>query len=469
MQPLRSQRGAILIMTALLIVVLIGVAALAMDIGRLVVLRSQLQNAADAAAIAAAMELDGKDGARERAKAAAREAIHHDKSFARVQDLLGAGGLPDDAFTFYCVIGAQYDVKPSDTTNFGIYCSGTDDGTGKYASVTDPESHYVRIDLDPAKAPGRFDLKLFFLPVLNLISPGTATEAATRAQAVAGRQFLECNYPPIAICDPFEDTGGTFHESMPLGGSVELSQGSSNQWFKGNFAFLEPITGENGAGAVAKYLASADTQGCSPPVVTTKTGAIAGPRSGFNTRFDIYDNPNPFNKPDAPVIWPPAPNVIGYPADTGQVASINDSRFGNGVWDFDAYWAAKHPGLLKPNAWSNANRPKRWEVYKYEIGNPPAVASHIPVGGVPTHTPAAAPVERRVMNVAVLSCGALGLTGGKKTAYINAPDGFAKFFLTQPMPPTSGGPADRLKIYGEYIGWSEQGDSNYHVETQLYE
>ena len=56
---LRRQHGAILVMTALFIVVLIGVAALAMDVGRLVILRSQMQNAADAAALAAAAAAPG--------------------------------------------------------------------------------------------------------------------------------------------------------------------------------------------------------------------------------------------------------------------------------------------------------------------------------------------------------------------------------------------------------------------------
>lgn len=448
-------------MTAIIIVVLIGVAALAMDIGRLVVLRSQLQNAADAAALAAAMELDGADGARERAMTAAREAVRHDKSFAKLQDLLGADSLPDAAFSFYCMIGAKFD-HPQDVAISGGYCQGVAEGTVHVTAGGDPDAHYVRVRLDPELAAGRFSLDLIFLPILNLITPGVATEAAVQAQAVAGRHSLQCNYPPLAICDPFEATGGRFRDNMPEGASVELTQGSSNQWSNGNFAFLEPINGETGAGAVALYLAEAGDQGCATPEVTTKTGSMAGPRSGFNTRFDIYSNPNPFNKPDAPANWPPAQNVIPFPVDSGTLLSVNDSRFGNGVWDFDTYWAANHPAEVPPDAWSNANLPMRWEVYRWEIDN-----NKVPASGVPTHT--AASTERRLFTVAVLSCNALGLTGGKKTATVYEPDGFAKFFLLQPMPEPSAGPDQRLKIYGEFTGWSGLGDSNYHVETQLYE
>ncbi len=51
-----SQRGIYLAVSSLIIVVLIGTGALAIDLGRLFLLRSQMQNAADSAALAAAGE-----------------------------------------------------------------------------------------------------------------------------------------------------------------------------------------------------------------------------------------------------------------------------------------------------------------------------------------------------------------------------------------------------------------------------
>jgi Flp pilus assembly protein TadG len=54
---LRSQRGVTAVMVGLLIVVLLGFAALAIDIGYALVARNELQNAADAAALAAARRL----------------------------------------------------------------------------------------------------------------------------------------------------------------------------------------------------------------------------------------------------------------------------------------------------------------------------------------------------------------------------------------------------------------------------
>lgn len=55
--PVDDERGAVLVFTALVIVVLLGMTALVVDMGRLFVVRAELQNAADSAAVAAASEL----------------------------------------------------------------------------------------------------------------------------------------------------------------------------------------------------------------------------------------------------------------------------------------------------------------------------------------------------------------------------------------------------------------------------
>lgn len=459
MLSLRRQRGAILVMTAVFIVVLIGVAALAMDIGRLVILRSQMQNAADAAALAAAAELDGKDGARARAMAAAREALQHDNSFARVRELLGAGGLPDEAFTFYCVIGAEYDLNPEEVTDFGIYCNGADDGSGRYVAATDPESHYVRVDLDPAKAPGRFSLDLFFLPVLNLLTPGTATEGVARTQAVAGRHSIQCNYPPMVICDPFEGQGKTFREDMPVGASIVLrDQGPGSNWAPGNMGFLTPISGDTGANAVADVLANPGDQGCATRRVGTEPGQMTQLTTrAINTRFDDYDRPgfpvDQWNK------WPPAPNIYEYQDVDSRVAipGLDSARFSQPDWKYDE-WKTAQEAMYGPiiNPPWGITTPLRYDVYNWEIANNRVLAKPNA-----SHTPG--PAERRVFAVAVLSCQALSLKGRMSTL-VNDPDGFAKIFIHRKATAPS-----NAAIYGEYVGWFGVGESNYDVDIQLYE
>jgi Flp pilus assembly protein TadG len=62
------QEGAVAVMVALSLMVLLGLAGVVIDIGRLFVIRSELQNAADACALAAAFELDGNANALTRAE-----------------------------------------------------------------------------------------------------------------------------------------------------------------------------------------------------------------------------------------------------------------------------------------------------------------------------------------------------------------------------------------------------------------
>src|SRR5262245_41434360 len=64
---LLNQSGGVTIYSAVVAMAAIGGGAVAIDLGRMSVLRSQLQETADARAMAAAVELDGRDGAQTRA------------------------------------------------------------------------------------------------------------------------------------------------------------------------------------------------------------------------------------------------------------------------------------------------------------------------------------------------------------------------------------------------------------------
>jgi Flp pilus assembly protein TadG len=79
--PSDPRRGAIALLSAILLIVLIGFVALTVDVGQIQLTRTQLQVAADAAALAGAMELSGTDSpavVRANARAAALEiaALH---------------------------------------------------------------------------------------------------------------------------------------------------------------------------------------------------------------------------------------------------------------------------------------------------------------------------------------------------------------------------------------------------------
>jgi uncharacterized membrane protein len=71
-QTRRAQRGFVLIVTAIAITFLLGVAGLAIDLGRMYVIRAELQSFTDAAALSAAAGLDGTGASPERARTAAK-------------------------------------------------------------------------------------------------------------------------------------------------------------------------------------------------------------------------------------------------------------------------------------------------------------------------------------------------------------------------------------------------------------
>ena len=82
--PIQKVRGAILVMAALILVILIGIAAFSLDLGRLYVLQTEMQNAVDAAVLSAAVELDGESGALDRARTAAnQEMLNHLAHFSK--------------------------------------------------------------------------------------------------------------------------------------------------------------------------------------------------------------------------------------------------------------------------------------------------------------------------------------------------------------------------------------------------
>ncbi len=416
--PMRvTQRGAVLVFLAIGIALLIGVAALAVDLGRLFVLHTQMQNAVDAAALAAATELDqydnsqdgGRGGARDRARRAARDLLSHQSALVKanpqlLQDLDVSATSPN--FTFYCYIGeATTSLTESCDLATPVPAPGE---PGKYLASSDHDAHYVRVTLNERK------IDLFFLPVLRAwpINAAAPTEAARKTTALAGRRWYACNYPPLMICDPFEnDAAGTgsrnLAEAVARGdlvrGDVVVLKYQANSWAPGDFAFLLPgVPGnyDTGAKSLGDSIANPSNQACTPPLVHTRTGSVQSwPNWALDTYFDIYKG---YSAGDSKA----APNVINFPprtlADYSDASAVNGAwksydagrgRFANSAWDRDAYWATYHDplGHSKPSTWKvgeqsvNWDSATRWEVYNWELAENkiPCTANPTNVDGTP--------------------------------------------------------------------------------------
>ncbi|MEJ2047958.1 MAG: Tad domain-containing protein [Dehalococcoidia bacterium] len=302
-----NQRGAIVIMTVFFVIILIAFAALALDLGRLYVLRTDMQNAADAAALAGAVELNGKPGARGRAVEAATKLLSHKGQFSTSPELLkqlASYWKPDDpensTFVFYSWIGAEPDPAAWDCNKSTESWEGGDTGPRlKCITTDDIDARYIRVKLDPELTTAEkkdYGIDFYFLPVLSLVTGSPITEGFTKVMAIAGNtDSTYCNMPPLMICAP----PGGFDENLSVGQQVLLkTQGPGSTWLPGDFAFLYPVQCETGDSdcsiptqlnkALISQLAQEQELGCTPPEVTPLPGNRQATAYAVNTRLGLY-------------------------------------------------------------------------------------------------------------------------------------------------------------------------------------
>lgn len=164
------QHGAVAIIVAISLVVLIGILGLVLDLGRLYVAKTDLQNAADAAALSGAKQLDGTS-----------EGICCDPDSA-----VGMAMQTASLNSFYSNTGKDAVTISEDDIEF----SHTKDGpwVGHLSAMDEPENKFfIRVNT----ASG--NLSTWFIHVI----PGTASTTSTMAVAVAGR------FPPGALTPMF--------------------------------------------------------------------------------------------------------------------------------------------------------------------------------------------------------------------------------------------------------------------------
>ncbi|MFQ5973789.1 MAG: pilus assembly protein TadG-related protein, partial [Alphaproteobacteria bacterium] len=245
---------------------LIGMGVIGLDVGRMAVLRSQMQNAADAAAMSAAGQLDGLDKARARATDVATDG------------LVNATGLANGVGEFVI----------QDTEFFREIVSTA------VPSTSDADANFVRVTLEPR------DIDLHFRPVLNLLTGGYASSTATlAATATAGGAPVMCHIPPLMMCNMDEDLGPGYDLLDPShrGKQVVMKEGPGGGAFApGNYGTLCTPAGDCGASAVGDALANPDPQMCYTDVLTTAPGVkTQETRRGMNARMDTgkYNPKNP--------------------------------------------------------------------------------------------------------------------------------------------------------------------------------
>lgn len=486
----RAVGGSVAPLTAVLISGLVGMGALAFDISRGFALYSELEAAADAAALAAATQLDGKTGAIARAQSALTNA------------LVANGQRTGTTAEGNVISGTQYSVRYFQTL-----------ATPRVPVTSDATANFVEVTVQPR------ELGLIFGAVVGV------ADIDVSARAVAGYGSALCKVPPLMICNPTETSSPIFDADNHIGKSFVLTPppGGNTQWGSGNFGFLRVGTGAN---------AIRDSMGRSPPVheclgevVQTEPGNISSADQWFNTRFDIYAGSAAGNQSDAD--FAPALNTMigatgsltgkcalntndlkairptnscasttgltamGFPVDCDQTSS---TPVGNGVWNVQQYFNSNHPGLTtNPSAytpevpsgatgsgWSaygpdpvaGATRPTRYQVYNWELAmlsgaiTRPLQAfgrgQRATTGQVDSAAPrcnTTNPVQfapdRRTISAVVVNCRADNVRG---TSTVNV-IAYVDLFLTAP--------AVEATIYGEIIGATND-SSDVGKETRIY-
>jgi Flp pilus assembly protein TadG len=261
----RSNDGAVAPTVALSLTALIAVGGIAFDYARMATLDTELQSAADQAALAAASQLDGQTGACDRARAAAVGMVSNRTYMA------------NDANSNHFAV----------TVTQGSGCNATGQvrfyqNAAKTPATSDANAKYVEVTVDSRTA------KFALTPIVAKFSSG-----ALSATAFAGLDSAICKVPPVMICNPAETADSAFTTANYVGKGIRLiSNGGGGTYAPGNFGFLD--TGATGASALGQELGASVVPGdcIAQTGVTTDPGNMISVRDALNTRFGIYNSVN---------------------------------------------------------------------------------------------------------------------------------------------------------------------------------
>jgi Flp pilus assembly protein TadG len=501
----RDTSGVILPYVTMMLAVIVGTSVLALDGARYMSLQSQLQNGADALALAGAAELDQKSDSITRATNAINNLVSN-------STLYGTG---DHANVQVSSTRFLSSLPASDTSDIAAANVTTDPTLAKFVEVTVTPVTLTTI------------LPASFFGGTNSVTAG--------AVAVAGfPNTVVCNFPPVFICNPYETAGmsdaaatAAFRTAMDTPATLRTQlRLDDNKTGPGQFGYLIPPDGCTGASCLTDWIARTSPRACySKASVDLNTGQKTSVKDGFNVRFDIPSGgltPSASYAPatnvrkgyvrakqgsgvdtnwchavisgsGTPSSWTvnnnadvncrsntssaPAPQApIPLPNDTFTSTGIQ----GDGNWNCASYWANNHTAAAPSGCTATNPTIGRYQVYKYEIDNN-LISAHSqytaaactgtgPSNGSPMCAGASAAVatpDRRNIVVAVINCLAHPLPSGSTANNIPVA-AFAKFFMSRPVGDRSDGTNNNY-VYGELTGFATRSDGVIILDqVQLY-
>lgn len=450
--PAKRQRGAVAIMFGLTLLVLFGFLALVFDLGRTYVVRTELQNAADAAALAGAKELNQKlDGITKAIAAAKAIGYQNNTKFSFTGD---SGILITDAMI--SVSHCPYN------------CTWTQANT--ITEETAVDKNFLKVDTSVDDGLG----------VLITFFAGIAGNTTTRTYglAVAGKYLIEIT--PIAMCKLQNDETAEFGYER----GVSYKVADSNPIGPGTEYWIDPVA--TSAGTCSGNTSDTLPYVCSGKItftpligqsVYTNTGISDPQLEALDSRFGVF---NSKNKCDAATA-PPDTNIkeyrygdsaTGSPKDwmldadpaidapTQQSLSFEMTGTGsNKVYgpkllanrefkDYGVLWSASRPAGKTVLDWG--------ALYEGSATNYPETSPYAQSGGSFFSPGANGKPDRRMLHLLIVDCPSSG--GSCRPAKLL---GVGKFFLQR----KANVPSDK-NIYVEFSGLDPRPLSN--AEIRLY-
>lgn len=277
-----KQSGLVIILFTVCLTVLLGFAALAIDINHVVLNKSRLQNSVDSAALAAAVVADGNSA--QNTTDLANAALDAIRAYSTSSGNKEISVTESSSFTSQ---GRSLSLALSESANLKVQFSNdpTSFSSGAFALTNgsgEPNDIYVRVEVTGVNLQG------FFASLFG-------TQKSVSASAVAGPSSSVkelCNLVPMAACaeDENDDEFGGFDvgemKTLKTGDWKKSEMGSP-----ANFGLLN--YGEQGMNDLDEHLAGGYDEclvdGFAQGAPGNKVGRV---KNGLNTRFGDPNDPD---------------------------------------------------------------------------------------------------------------------------------------------------------------------------------
>ena len=478
----RDERGSILVQFTIYLTVIMGFIGLALDGARVFLLHNDLQDLADAAAVAGAASLDGTANALTNADAAARSLSANDPTRK----------------------------KPKWWNTSSVAILGASEGIQFFDTLADLEARPPKPTKDPKSATYiKVITGIWSVAPTFLVAVGAVPNTSVQARAVAKAITVNCKPLSMMLCNPSEpidgsstgdtsDFGCTAVGCEPTPGRMFVFSTTGNAgrisptgaFSPGVFNFIDPTGSPGGAPVIERYLSQQIANACQTGGISLAHGQkINASPIGINVRFDqpgrqsgagVLETAAPIvidgiaTAPDCKttVVTPPDFNPANYtatcnsttdpaqyscplPYDVSFLSTGGGStHIGTGTSDahllaaLDAYWRIHHGGIWPTDP--TTGMPKtRYQAYLDEVSAATSDNHSLDwlTKGVEPSGPACLPVDvssaaRRIVSVAVVDCLYWDV---RENSVDKIPiNTYANFFVTNPT--------DRQgNIYTEYV------------------